>query len=225
MRGRRALAERFCFLVPWQVPTGGACSQGKARGECVTILLGRYQNANETLTRQSTRFSKTRRRTRRPLDEQLSGDARNVRYAAGLFKMLKTGSDSVIGPKLSYIVMLWPGIDKEALDLYSRTFEIKIPEMYVSFLQQMNGAIPFGMSLCGVPLSMLGDPPLLDRTVVQCHDLATAAKDWITEYRVAARLFHFGFRYFSETENVGYFIDQGKRIKCIKESGKVVGWD
>ena len=125
--------------------------------------------------------------------------------------------------ELSYIVMLWPGIDKEALDLYSRTFEIKIPEMYVSFLQQMNGAIPFGMSLCGVPLSMLGDPPLLDRTVVQCHDLATAAKDWITEYRVAARLFHFGFRYFSETENVGYFIDQGKRIKCIKESGKVVG--
>ena len=37
--------------------TGGATPKGKARGECLTILLGRYQNENETVGPQSTVFS------------------------------------------------------------------------------------------------------------------------------------------------------------------------
>jgi hypothetical protein len=44
----------------------GRCfSQGKARGECPTILSERYQNANETLPRQSIGFPRTRQRTKR----------------------------------------------------------------------------------------------------------------------------------------------------------------
>jgi hypothetical protein len=54
---------------------------------------------------------------------------------------------------------------------------------------------------------MLSDPPLLNRTVLQCRDLATAANYWIRDYCVPAGLFHFGYRYFSFSENVGYFIE------------------
>ena len=86
------------FPYAGRCPREVLCSQGKARGECVNILLGRYQNSNETLTGQSTRFSRTRQRTKRPLDEQLEGDTRVARQANGRSQMIKTGSDSVLGP-------------------------------------------------------------------------------------------------------------------------------
>jgi hypothetical protein len=90
-------------------------------------------------------------------------------------------------------------------------------------LAEVNGAFCFGMKLCGVPLSMLGDPPLLDRTILQCHDLATAATRWVSTYRVPAGFFLFGSRHFSATENVGYFIDGGSRLVCARKSGEVIG--
>ncbi len=48
-RGRRTLALGRCFPLTWWLPTGGSISQGIARGGCVSILLGRYQNANKTI--------------------------------------------------------------------------------------------------------------------------------------------------------------------------------
>jgi hypothetical protein len=45
-RGRRPLAEQSCFPVRWHVPTEGAFSQGKARGECVNILSERFRITN-----------------------------------------------------------------------------------------------------------------------------------------------------------------------------------
>ena len=64
-RGRRALAQGRRLSLPWRVPTGASISQGKARGECCRILLGRYQNSNKTLTCQSIVFSRTRQRDKR----------------------------------------------------------------------------------------------------------------------------------------------------------------
>lgn len=125
--------------------------------------------------------------------------------------------------ELNYILMLYPGIGQEALDRYCQRFEIKVPEMYADFLRAVNGAFCFGMSLCGVPLSMLGNPPLLDRNVLQCHDLATAATRWIHEYRVPDGFFHFGGRHFSDRENVGYFIEGKKRIVSVRGKKKTVG--
>jgi hypothetical protein len=79
------------------------------------------------------------------------------------------------------------------------------------------------MSLAGVPASMLGSPPLLDRTRLQCHDLGMAATSWASEYRkLPARAFGFGGRHYSYRENVGYFV-AGDRILCVRKSGKVVG--
>src|SRR5579872_3584720 len=76
--------------------------------------------------------------------------------------------------ELNYMLMLYPGIDPDALSRYSQRFDIQVPEVYGDFLRAVNGGFLFGMSLCGVPLSMLGNPPLLERRILQCHDLATA---------------------------------------------------
>ncbi len=125
--------------------------------------------------------------------------------------------------ELNYMFMMYPGIEADSLDRYSQRFGLQIPRIYANVLAELNGAFCFGMSLCGVPRSMLGNPPLLDRTTLQCHDLGTAANLWVSEYRVPAGYFHFGGRKFSWTANVGYFIDGDDRILCLKKSGKVVG--
>jgi hypothetical protein len=52
-RGRRSLALGRRFTLTWWLPTGGSISQRQARGECVTILPGRYQNASKTIAYQS----------------------------------------------------------------------------------------------------------------------------------------------------------------------------
>jgi hypothetical protein len=125
--------------------------------------------------------------------------------------------------ELNYILMLYPGISRDALERYCRRFEIQVPEIYADFLREVNGAFCFGMSLCGVPPSMLRNPPLLDRTILQCHDLATAATLWISEYRLPAGFFHFGTRDFSDRESVGYFIEGNTRIVSVRKKKKVVG--
>jgi hypothetical protein len=125
--------------------------------------------------------------------------------------------------ELNYMLMIYPGIDTNALHRYCQQFRIHVPEMYAEFLQAVNGVFFFGMSLCGVPRSMLGNVPLLDRRILQCHDLATAATLWIDEYSVPAGFFHFGGRHFSFRANVGYFFDGEKRIVCVRGQKKVIG--
>jgi len=70
---------------------------------------------------------------------------------------------------------------------------------------------------------MLGKPALLDRSALQCHDVATAVNQWANEYRVPDHYFHFGGRHFSWSANVGYFIDGEQRIVCVRNSGKIIG--
>jgi hypothetical protein len=125
--------------------------------------------------------------------------------------------------ELNYMLMMYPGIESDALDRYCRRFKIQVPEVYADFLRAVNGGFLFGMSLCGVPLSMLGNPPLLDRRSLQCHDLATAATLWIDEYSVPEGFFHFGGRHFSFRANVGYYFDGANRIVCVRGKKKVIG--
>ena len=51
------------FLSAGWMPIGSSSPNGKARGECVTVVPGGYQNANEKLARQSIGFQGTRQRT------------------------------------------------------------------------------------------------------------------------------------------------------------------
>lgn len=125
--------------------------------------------------------------------------------------------------ELNYMLMVYPGIGPDDLAQYCRRFQIHVPEVYAAFLRAINGGFFFGMSLCGVPLSMLGNTPLLDRRLLQCHDLATAATRWIDEYSVPPRFFHFGARHFSSRANVGYFFDGENRIVSVRGKKKIIG--
>ena len=127
----------------------------------------------------------------------------------------------------NFAMTLYPGLPAEALARYAGRFELEVPAMYAEFLAAVNGAFCFGISLAGVPRSMLGSPPLLDRTRLQCHDLGAAATSWSFEYRkLPAGAFHFGGRHYSHRENVGYFL-AGGRILSLQErqGGRRMGWD
>ncbi len=52
-------------------------------------------------------------------------------------------------------------------------------------------------------------------------DLQTANINWIKEYEVDRKNFHFGGRHYSHTENLGYFFD-GDRIMAILANGNIV---
>ncbi len=123
----------------------------------------------------------------------------------------------------NYAMTLYPGLPAETLRRYADRFELEIPDVYAGFLMAVNGAFWFGMSLAGVPRSMLGSPLLLDRRRLQCHDLGMTATSEALEYRkVSEGAFHFGGRHYSYRENVGYFI-AGGRIVSLRVSGKIVG--
>ena len=127
-----------------------------------------------------------------------------------------------VAPK-NYMFRLYPPVSSDARQHYGQIFGIDVPPVYTDFLREVNGACCFGMSLCGMPQSMLGRPPLLDRTVLQCHDLATAVNHWTRAYCVPGELFHFGYRHYSDDEDVGYFIERCNRIICVKKDGNVLG--
>jgi hypothetical protein len=136
--------------------------------------------------------------------------------------VLRLGHRPWVAPE-NYTLTLYPGLPAEALGRYAARFGLNVPPVYAAFLAAVNGAFCFGMSLAGVPASMLGSPPLLDRRTLQRHDLGSSATLWASEYRkLPTGAFGFGHRHYSFRENVGYFL-VGGRILSIRKSGKVVG--
>jgi hypothetical protein len=119
--------------------------------------------------------------------------------------MMCIGHQPWVAPE-GYAITLYPGLTREDLARYCQRFQLQVPPIYADFLQWTNGAFLFGMSLAGVPQSML-EKGLLDRQVLQCHDLATCATSWTHEFRgVPAGAFHFGSRDWSSRAIAGYFI-------------------
>jgi hypothetical protein len=136
--------------------------------------------------------------------------------------VLRLGHRPWVAPE-NYALTLYPGLSAKALAAYAERFELDVPPMYAGFLAAVNGAFCYGMALAGVPASMLGTPPLLDRRSLQCHDLGLSARLWAGEYRkLPAGAFGFGHRDYSFKENVGYFL-AGGRILSIRKNGKTVG--
>jgi hypothetical protein len=134
---------------------------------------------------------------------------------------LRLGHRPWVAPE-NYAMTLYPGLHPDDLVRYAGRFGLDVPAAYGRFLAAVNGAFCFGMGLAGVPASMLGSPPLLDRSRLQCHDLGTAATLWAGEYRkLPVGAFHFGGRHYSSRENVGYFM-VGDRVLSVRKSGKVV---
>lgn len=119
---------------------------------------------------------------------------------------------------LNWGLTLYPGAPHDWLAEYRERTGQPIPEFYSRFLSAINGCFIYDLSLYGIPPSM-HEKNLLNRRVLQCHDLATANRDWICEYKVAPGSFYFGGRSYSYSENIGYFWDNGK-IRSVRKNGK-----
>jgi hypothetical protein len=57
----------------------------------------------------------------------------------------------------NYMFRLYPPVSSDARQRYKQIFGIDVPPVYTYFLFEVNGAFCFGMSLCGMPESMLGN--------------------------------------------------------------------
>ncbi|MBK8807840.1 MAG: SMI1/KNR4 family protein [Bacteroidales bacterium] len=93
--------------------------------------------------------------------------------------------------------------------------------VYKDFLREINGCFIFDFALFGLTPSIY-TTGLLDRSKVQCFDLGTANRSWISEYEIDEKLFHFGGRAYSYDENIGYFIDINGIIKSIRINGQII---
>ena len=120
----------------------------------------------------------------------------------------------------NYAITLFPPADPAWVTGYRQK---AIPLFYKDFLSICNGLFTFSLSLYGFTSSLQSATPLLDRTKLQCHDLATANHLWIAEYKIDQRLFHFGGRSYSYEENCGYFCSPDGTILSVLEDGRVVG--
>jgi len=122
----------------------------------------------------------------------------------------------------NYIINIFQGVSKEEIEQYSKKMDIQIPKNYQSFLKECGGAFLFGISLYGIPFSMRGETPLLDRSIRQCHDLSIANRFWINQYVLTEKLFQFGGREYSYDENIGYFLDSNDKILSIRKNGEIL---
>ena len=122
---------------------------------------------------------------------------------------------------LNWALTLFPGAPQDWLEEYRNRTGQAIPDFYHQFLSAINGCFVFDISLYGIPASM-HEQNMLNRRVLQCHDLGMANQDWISEYKKISGHFHFGGRSYSYSENIGYFWDSGK-IRSVRKNGKTLG--
>ena len=93
---------------------------------------------------------------------------------------------------------------------------IAIPPPYHAIVDQFNGAKFFAIDLFGV----LDD----ESNHRRCLSLLSANAYWIHGYNHLPKgAFHFGGRFYSQGENVGYFYDLSQWVFSAKKSGEIVG--
>lgn len=126
------------------------------------------------------------------------------------------------GP-LGYLITVYPGAKKAWFPKYEKTHKVKLPPLVRRILTAANGFDCFGLSLFGMPPSMLKSPPLLDRSTQQCFDVGTADRSWKLEYPIDPGFFHFGGRDYTDDELAGYFLDSRGTIHAVTKGGTEVG--
>jgi len=129
----------------------------------------------------------------------------------------------------AYAIVLHPGVPEERIAGYEEIqsgrhpASFGIPWAYRALLQVLNGADLFQMSLYGLPGSMSRGLPLLNRLVRQPLDLATANFNWKRQYKPCESQFHFGSGPYSNTENVGYFLNPDQSVEIRRAGGEIFG--
>jgi len=126
------------------------------------------------------------------------------------------GHNPKIAPEY-FVFTIFPPAPQDRI-VARRSYET--PAEYLRFLKVMNGCFAYRMSLYGF------GSLLLDRTRLQCHDLTKANEHWCHGFQIRERLFHFGSRSYSISENVGYFMEAGGGVRSLLQSGREVQrWD
>jgi hypothetical protein len=122
---------------------------------------------------------------------------------------------------LKYGIKIFGQTPIEFIKKFEKSNNTKIPLIYKEFLREVNGCFIFDFALFGLTPSIY-TTGLLDRSKVQCFDLGTANRNWIAEYDIDEKLFHFGGRAYSYDENIGYFMDSTGIIKSIRTNGQLI---
>ena len=80
-------------------------------------------------------------------------------------------------------IMLYKGASPARIEEFSDRTGKVMPNFYGRFLSFVNGAFIYNLSLYGIS-SSVREKNLLDRSILQCHDLILANNHWIQEYNV-----------------------------------------
>jgi hypothetical protein len=125
----------------------------------------------------------------------------------------------------AFAFVLFRGISSENIGVYTslnKRISI-IPHKYREILAVLNGASLFQIHLYGIPLSMCSDPPLLNRSTRQPLDLGSANANWSREFCPSLEQFHFGGGPYSESENLGYFLNADNSVEALRRGGAGFG--
>lgn len=117
---------------------------------------------------------------------------------------------------------IWPGLETSSIDKYCKGFGIEIPASYIEILRQANGITLGKLNLYGIPISMLNEPPLLDRAKRQPLDIGAANLHWRRPFKAFSDKFHFGSIKWTFSENAGVFFDDRGIVVAALKTGEVV---
>ena len=121
---------------------------------------------------------------------------------------------------LNWGIMLYQGVEFPWIKKFEEITGKIIPPFYQKFLLSMNGCFIHDIALNGIAPSVYSDG-ILNRSYLECHDLALANKTWIKEYAVDENYFHFGGRSYNDNEIIGYFSKEDK-IMLIRKNGMII---
>ena len=125
----------------------------------------------------------------------------------------------------TFAICLFDPLPESSLAKYETIHGIVVPDAYRQVLNQINGAWMYRLVLFGLPPSMIAEPPLLDRSVVQPMDLATAHRDWRAKYEAEEDEFHFGSSDWTMEKTIGYFVSPTGSVRgLVASEGCVAQW-
>lgn len=122
-----------------------------------------------------------------------------------------------------YAVRVFSPLPISSIEKYERIHGVQIVAGYSNVLSQINGAWIYRLALYGVPPSMTEEPPLLDRSIPQPLDIATANLNWRNAFSPSRDEFHFGSSSWTLEKNVGYFLGPSGRVRGLVDGQGCVG--
>jgi len=128
-----------------------------------------------------------------------------------------------IAPK-NFGILVFPPANEAWLTMFQEKTTIVIPTIYKKILMEINGCYIYDFELFGLPKSLYTGR-LLDRSILQQHDLTLANNSWKKEYKLNEDYFLIGGRDYADDEVIGYFLNENK-IYSIRKNGEILSsWD